>query len=144
MKTRMLLIVDAVINIALGILLLLSIPFSRQIVEFLGVPNIQNAFYPSIIGAVFVGIGIALLIEVKRKATSHMKGLGLGGAIAINLCGGAVLIGWLLWGGLNLPLRGAIFLWAFAILLVSISSLEWIAKEIRTIRVPRPTISLRA
>jgi hypothetical protein len=56
-----------------------------------------------------------------------MIGLGLAGAIAINLCGGLVLLGWLIFGNLNLPLRGNLFLWLIAIILVGISSVELIA-----------------
>jgi len=129
MRVSKLLILDAIINLVLGILLLASIPFPEQITAFLGVPIIQHSFYPSIMGGVLFGVGIALLIEVKRKEINKMIGLGLGGAIAINLCGGVVLLGWLLLGGLNLPLRGSIFLWTIAILLIGISSLEWIANQ---------------
>jgi uncharacterized protein YhhL (DUF1145 family) len=50
--------------------------------------------------------------------------LGLGGAVAINLTGGAVLILWLILGNLVIPLRGQLFLWILAIILVLISSIE--------------------
>jgi hypothetical protein len=53
-----------------------------------------------------------------------MVGLGLGGAIAINLSGGFVLILWLIFGDLNIPLRGHFFLWSLAIILVGISLFE--------------------
>jgi hypothetical protein len=53
-----------------------------------------------------------------------MVGLGLGGAVAINLSGGVVLILWLIFGDLNIPLRGYFFLWSLAIVLVGISSIE--------------------
>ena len=42
---------------------------------------------------VVFGIGLAMLIECYRKS-SRFVGLGLGGAIAINLCGGFVLAVW--------------------------------------------------
>lgn len=118
--------IDAVINFLLGILLLLTIPFPKQLSAFLGVPTIEQGFYPSIMGGVFVGIGISLLLESYRQKHNQMIGLGLAGAITINLCGGLVLLGWLLFGNLNLPLRGIIFLWIIAIILVGISSVELI------------------
>jgi len=124
-----LLIVDAIINFVLGILLLLSISFSDQITEFLGVPKIELAFYPSIMGGVFIGIGVSLVIENKRRNDKGLIGLGLAGAITINLCGGIVLIGWLLFGSLDLPIRGTIFLWVIAVLLVSISSIEAVVQR---------------
>jgi hypothetical protein len=127
MKISILLIIDAFINFLLGFLLMLSIPFSEQLTEILGVPMIQQPFYPSIFGSVLIGIGIALVLETKRKTGSKMIGLGLGGAIAINLIGGFTLIGWLLFGDLGLPIQGYIFLWLIAIILVGISSAEWIS-----------------
>jgi hypothetical protein len=125
MKGSKVLIIDAVINFVLGVLLLLLIPFPEQVTEFLGIPKVQQAFYPSIMGGIFVGIGIALLIESNREKHQEPVGLGLGGAIAINLCGGAVLTGWLIFGGLNLPKQGLILLWIIAIILVVISSTEF-------------------
>jgi hypothetical protein len=53
-----------------------------------------------------------------------MVGLGLGGAIAINLCGGGALASWLIFGNLTIPIKGRIFLWILVFLLVGISSIE--------------------
>ena len=125
---KKLLIIDATINLFLGALLLLSIAYADQLTNFLGVPEINQAFYPSILGSIFVGIGVSLVIESKRTKDEHMVGLGLAGAIIINLCGGIVLIGWLLFGDLELPLRGNLFLWSISLLLVGISSIEVIAQ----------------
>ena len=111
--------VDAVINYALGILCILY-PF---VAETIGVPIVENSFYPNILGAVLIGIGIALTIECYRKQ-GGIVGLGLGGAVAINLSGGFVLMLWLIFGDLNIPLRGYFFLWSLAIILVGISLFE--------------------
>ena len=99
MQETTLLEVDAAVNLALGILLLV---FPRSLVEVLGIPDAVSAFYPSVLGAVLFGIGIALLVARFRPA---LGGLGLGGAIAINVSGGLVLAVWLLAGGLALPTR---------------------------------------
>ncbi len=129
MKSSTLLIIDAGINFFLGIFLLLLIPFPDLIPQFLGVPQVQQAFYPSIMGAIFIGIGIALIIESCRDNALGSGGLGLAGALAINLCAGAVLMGWLIFGDLDLPIRGLIFLWIIALILVVISSIELIVKR---------------
>ena len=123
MKTpNIILFVDAIINIFLGILLL---PASSQLANFFGVPPLNTGFYPSILGAVLLGIGIALLIET-FKGNRKISGLGLYGAIAINLCGGIVLAFWLIFMELHLPLRGIIFLWILVFLLLIISIVEFI------------------
>ena len=93
------------------------------VAEPIGVPIVENSFYPNLLRAVFFGIGIALTIECYRKQEG-MVGLGLGGAIAINLSGGLVLILWLLFGDLNIPSKGYFFLWSLAIILVGISLIE--------------------
>ncbi|MEJ2568031.1 MAG: hypothetical protein P8Z50_04050, partial [candidate division WOR-3 bacterium] len=80
----------------------------------------------NILGAALIGIAIALLIEAFKKEKSIYTGLGLTGAISINLCGGVVLTLWLIFGGLKIPLRGQIFLWTLAFILVIISSVELI------------------
>ena len=81
-KATITLIIDAIINYALGILCILY-PF---VAETVGVPIVENSFYPTILGAVLFGIGIALTIECYRKQ-GGIVGLGLGGAVAINLSG---------------------------------------------------------
>jgi uncharacterized membrane protein len=83
-------------------------------------------FAPTLLGAVLFGIGLALVIEALRRPQG-LAGLGLGGAVAINLCGGTVLIFWLISGVMELPLRGLVFLWILAILLVGISIIELVA-----------------
>jgi hypothetical protein len=118
---RLTLLVDAFINLLLGVLLL---AFSPKIVYFLGIPSTDNNFYPTILGAVLFGISIALIIEAYRKNTNESAGLGLIGAICINICGGIVLLLWLLFGGLNLPAKGLVFLWTLDIILVVISTIE--------------------
>ncbi len=117
MSPSALLVVDAVINLGLGASLVL---FPKGLVLALGIPDAEVAFYPSILGAVLFGIGLALLIERIRGSS----GLGLSGAIAINLCGGAVLAAWLVSGALAVPLRGRFLLWGLVVLLVGVSGLE--------------------
>jgi hypothetical protein len=118
-KEFILLAVDALINYALGILCLLY-PF---VAGKIGVPIVENSFYPNILGGVLFGIGVALTIECFKKQSGWV-GLGLGGAVAINLSGGIVLIFWLILGSLTIPYRGQVFLWTLAIILVLISSIE--------------------
>jgi hypothetical protein len=121
-KRRYALLIDAVFNLILGILLL---AYSHDLAEFFGVPKSESAFYPNILGAVFIGITLALIIEAYRPKLTAGDGLGLIGAISINLCGGIVLLIWLIWGNLDLPVHGMVILWIIAIFLLVISSLEF-------------------
>lgn len=118
MKKHPLLLLDAIINLLLGVLLLI---FPKPLVDFLGIPSATNSFYPSLLGAVLFGIGIALLIQ---QYLPKIGGLGLGGAVSINLCGGLVLAYWLQMGGLELPTRGFVFLWVVVLILVILSLME--------------------
>jgi hypothetical protein len=121
--------VDAFINLLLGLLL---IPFPEKIVVFLGIPTAAQAFYPSILGALLFGIGIALVVELRRRSKGPV-GLGLGGAVAINLSGGIVLAIWLLSGELSLPLRGQVILWSLVVIVVVISAAELYVQSRTTI-----------
>jgi len=120
MKDSPVLVIDAMINFVLGFLLVV---FPTDVVELLGLPMVNHAFYPTMLGAVLIGISIALLLECNRHA-SGMVGLGLGGAIAINLCAAFVLAFWLLNGKLSVSLFGQIILWIITVILVLISSFE--------------------
>ena len=121
-KGKALILTDSIINIFLGVVLL---AYSKPIVDFFGLPETDLKFYPNILGAILFGIGIALFIEYKRKG--EFIGLGLGGAISINLMGGIVLFIWLVSGNLNLPIQGNILLWFLDIILFGVSLLELIA-----------------
>ncbi len=120
MSKATLLTIDGIINLLLGIILIF---FPSGLVSFLGIPDTQFKFYPNILGAVLIGIGIALILE-KYKHLFKLTGLGLGGAICINLSGGIVLTGWLLIGKLEIPTKGFIILWLLVIGLIGISLIE--------------------
>lgn len=92
MKRNILLGTDAVVNLLLGAVL---VAFPARLIEALGIPTTDSAFYPSILGAV-----------------------------TVNLCGGIVLAVWLVAGGLDLPTRGLILLWLLVVVLVGLSGLE--------------------
>ena len=117
---KTLLLIDAAVNLVLGLLLLL---FPAGVVELLGLPATSTYFYPSILGAVIFGIGIALLLE-RRSDINHRRGLGLAGAIAINLCGSGALVVWLLIDPFDLPLRGYVVLWSLALVVFGIGLAE--------------------
>jgi hypothetical protein len=117
-----LLLVDALINYLLGLLLLI---FPTNVVRFLDIPLTENKFYPSVFGAVIIGVAIALTLEHYRKPAG-IVGLGLGGAISINMCGGIAVAFWLLFGDLDISLRGSIILWLLVVVLLTISTIELI------------------
>jgi len=124
MNESLLLTVDGTINLILGILL---ISFPEWLVKFLGIPTAPR-FYPMILGGVLLGISIALFLE-RGFLGRRGSGLGVDGAIAINLCGGFVLASLLVIGDLELPLRGTVFLWGLVALLLGISAVEIVAKN---------------
>jgi len=121
MKAKnLLLVVDGIINLALGILMVF---FPNQMIQAFDLPKADNNFYINILGAVLFGIGIALLLE-RFSNQLHMSGLGIAGAIAINIFGSGTLIAWLLFGNLNLSLGGSILLWNIAAIVLGVAIIE--------------------
>lgn len=112
-----LLLADAIINLLLGILLVF---YPDRLVGALGLPVLESAFYPSVLGGVLFGIGLALLVAY--RGGSH--GLGLDGAIAINLCGAGVLAAWLLRTPEAFSPRGRMTLWVVAVIVIGIGLIE--------------------
>ena len=121
---KRLLIIDGIVNLLLGVLLLL---FPFGLAPILGVPVPNNHFYPTILGAVLFGIGIALLIDAYGYQRG-IRGLGIPGAIVINFCGATILILWLLFNSLNMPLRGYIILWTIAIVVLAVGYIELVSR----------------
>ena len=122
-KVRLLLGLDAIINLVLGSILLL---YPLGLPSALGLPEPGSYFYSSILGGVIFGIGLALGLEWWR-GESILRGLGLAGAIAINLCGGGVLLYWLITDALGIPLRGTITLSIVAFLVLGIGLVELVS-----------------
>lgn len=118
MTNLRLLELDGIGNVLLGLPLLL---FPKLVSEFLGLSTNGAIFYPPILGAIFIGIGVALLLE---RFKPSVGGLGLGGAMSINLIFGVVLAGWLLLSGVSLSPRGMMILSILAVMLVGISIAE--------------------
>ncbi len=120
---RTLLELDGFGNILLGLVLAM---FPAPVARILGLPDVEQAFYPSLFGAVLIGIGVALLLERFRRA-EHLIGLGLSGALIINLCFGIALAAWLTVADLVLPFRGYLVLWILVAVLVGFGSVElWV------------------
>ena len=120
MKETTLLTIDAIVNLLLGIPLMVIPTITAR---FLAIPIPEQAFYASILGAVLTGIGVALLVDRFREKVL-LRGLGLGGAITINLMGAGALVIWLLVGSLDIPLRGQLFLWLVAVVVLGICLVE--------------------
>ena len=114
---RPLLLADALINLLLGALLLF---YPQWLVEALGMPVVATSFFPNVLGGVLFGIGLALLIAYRGGT----QGLGLDGAIAINLCGAGVVVGWLVIAPHAIPPRGKITLWIIALAVIAIGLVE--------------------
>jgi hypothetical protein len=121
-RFRVILMIDAVVNLLLGILLMI---FPQNIFVFFGLPVTYEPFYTSVLGAILIGIAVALVIEATRK-TGIFTGLGLGGAIAINVCAACAIMLWLVSGRLIMPLRGYLVLWLLIFILLIISGIELI------------------
>ena len=124
-KHQILLTIDGIANVILGLILLLY-PFGID--NFLGLPQSEINFYPTILGSVIFGIGIALLLE-RFGLTKNIRGLGIAGAIVLNYCGGITLLVWLLFFPLNIPLHGYIILWIVAIIVLAIGIAETVTKS---------------
>lgn len=122
---RVLLMIDSLVNLIVGALLLFS---PLGLLAWLGLPTADSYFYASILGAVIFGIGLSLLLEL-RGAPRRFRGLGPGGAIAINLSGGGALLVWLVAAPLSIPLRGHIILWSVALVVLIIGIVELATKS---------------
>jgi hypothetical protein len=126
-QNRALLLTDGIVNLALGAALLL---LPTGLLDILGLPTADTFFYSSVLGAVLFGIGIALLLELKG-GSGPVRGLGLGGAIAINLCGGGAVLVWLLVVPSGLPLRGRVVLGIVGAAVLVIAVVELVARSWR-------------
>ena len=114
-----LLAIDSIINLVLGICLL-SMPGAT--IEFFGLPETDSHFYVTVLGAVLLGIGIALWIE--RRNEDRWRGLGLVGAMVINMLGAGTVLVWLLLDPFTMPARGYFVLWSVTVMVLGTALVE--------------------
>ena len=119
-KKSVLIELDGYGNIILGLPLLL-VP--NKVSNFFGL-SMDQPLYPILLGAILIGIGIALLLECYSK--KH-QGLGIAGAICINLTVGIILGFWLILNHSVLSNHGYIVLWFLVVILIGIGSIELFA-----------------
>lgn len=119
MREGLLLWVDAGVNLVLGALLL-AVP--TTLASLLGLPPPEPGFYARVLGGVLLGIGAALVAEATRGP--RLRGLGLAGAVAVNVTAGAVLAALLAARGMDLPPRGLAVLGGLVVALLLLSGLE--------------------
>ena len=104
----------------------------------LGLPWTGRGLYATILGGVLVGIGIALLLE-SRARVGGLVGLGLGGAVVINLTAGLAIAAWLLFSGADeVSSGGRIVLWLLVLFLVGLSTAEIVAHRRVSPDAPEP------
>ena len=125
-EDNILLLIDSVVNIAIGVILLC---YPLGIGDYLQLPKADNDFYPIILGAVLFGIGIALFIE-RQYNGKGIRGLGIEGAITINIIASAALIIFLIFSDLNVTLIGSFILWFIGILVFTIGVVEYFRKKL--------------
>ncbi len=115
-RKRILLVMDAVVNLILGLALIMT---PNGVTRLICLPTADIHFYGVILGAVLVGIGVALLLSL-----SSPGGLGLRGAVAINLCGSAAVAIWLILQPEILCVRGLVILWAVVAIVLGLGIVE--------------------
>ena len=118
MIADLLLLADALVNLVIGAVLA---TYPASLIGALSLPASQSTFYPRLLGMVLIGIGIALLLNA---LPTGLPGLGLAGAIAINLSAAAMLVLMLLTGLGKIPRSGKRLLWIVALVLIGLSALE--------------------
>jgi hypothetical protein len=119
-EDKILLLIDGIVNLAVGLVLLC---YPLGIGDYLELPKSDDNFYPVVLGALIFSIGIALLIE-RKYYERKIRGLGIEGAIIINIITSSALIIFLIFGNLNISIVGSIILWFVGILVFIIGVVE--------------------
>lgn len=115
---QQLLWIETLLKFVPGVLLVLA-PLTT--LRVLGLPRPEIGFWPRLTGALLVGIAGALFLE---GAWPGHGGLGLAGAIVINLCGASVLASLLTLEAGPTTTRGRTTIWLIVCVLVVVSVFE--------------------
>lgn len=110
--------VDLLFKAGFGLALLL---FPLLFCKVFGLPRPNTGFWPRILGASFLGQAGALFLE---GAVPNTHGLGLGGALTINLSIAAILASMIILGAVGEKRRAQALLWLLVVVLVTLSLFE--------------------
>lgn len=121
-RTKVLLLLDAWINVILGGMLLAG-PLGS--LSWLGLPQPSSFLYSSILGAVLFAIGLALFLEAR-----NLGGLSLKAAIIINLCGATALAAWLCLTPFHIGPGSLVLLWLIVDIVAGIAVIEWLSLSV--------------
>jgi NO-binding membrane sensor protein with MHYT domain len=114
--SEQLLWIEACLKLGTGLALVTT---PRMLARLLGLPSADQPFWPRLLGALLVGLGIASLLEVRMQG-----GLGLAGSVAVNLAGAAMIVTLLILGRAGKTMRGRFLLWLTAAALVILGLVE--------------------
>jgi hypothetical protein len=116
--TNQLLFLEAIIEAALGVLLLAA---PMLMIKALGLPQAGSSFWPRLLGGALTGIAIATAAGLAGWTKS---GLGLGGHVAINVSIAMTVLSMLVLGPAAPTRRGRGFLWLLALSLLALAFIE--------------------
>jgi len=115
---QQLLTVEILLKLAGGLALVLA-PLS--IIKLLGLPRTDSGFWPRLLGAVLIGMAMALYLEGRGPGS---QGLGLSGCVIVNFSAVSILGGSLALEAGPTSARGRVVVWAIVVVLASLSVLE--------------------
>lgn len=110
--------IETLVKLAGGLVLSLA-PLTA--IRVLGLSRTDSSFWPRLLGALLIGLAGAAFLE-GRYPGSH--GLGVGGAVIVNLAGAAMLATLLALKVAAPSTRGRMVLWTLVALLLILSLLE--------------------
>jgi len=110
--------IEFVVKLASGALLVLA---PRMLARIAGLPPAEQPFWPRLLGGVLIGIAVAALVEVRFKSSI---GLGLAGAVSVNVATAATLGSMLILGQGGPSRRGRFALWLASAGLVILALVE--------------------
>ncbi len=91
-------------------------------IRLLGLPPTPTGFWPRLLGTLLLGISLAMFLE---GSVSGSRGLGLAGALIINVSAVSMMVAMLLLEAGPPSARGRALMWALIVLLLWLSALEF-------------------
>ena len=119
--SQLLPLIEIATKLATGLVLAVS---PRTLARLLGLSAADDPFWPRLLGATLIGLGLAMVLEVQYVPG---KGLGVYGNTAVNLAAAAGVGAMLILGRGAPTKRGRAVLWLTAALLTLLALVEIIS-----------------